>query len=117
MEPQTAIIEPDDLVLVTGASGFIGLRVVDSLLSLGYRNVRCMARPSGDARKLEDVVRRHGTVDRVEVTRGNLLSPEDCARAVRGVRVVYHLAAGRGDMFADAFMNSVVTTRNLLQAT
>src|SRR5439155_25423795 len=34
----------------------------------------------------------------------------------RGVRVIYHLAAGRSDMFADAFMNSVVTTRNLLRA-
>lgn len=113
METGNAIIEPDDVVLVTGAAGFIGLRVVDCLLRLGYRNVRCMARPSADGRKLEEVVRGRGAV---EVMRGNLLSREDCARAVRGVRVIYHLAAGRSDMFADAFMNSVVTTRNLLRA-
>jgi nucleoside-diphosphate-sugar epimerase len=117
METDTSIIKPDDLILVTGASGFIGLRVVDSLLSRGYRNLRCMARPSGDLRTLEHVARRHGTADGVEVMLGNLLSADDCARASGGVAVIYHLAAGRSDMFADAFVNSVVTTRNLLQAT
>jgi nucleoside-diphosphate-sugar epimerase len=49
--------------------------------------------------------------------KGNLLSREDCAAAVRGIAVVYHLAAGRGEkLVADAYMNSVVTTRNLLEA-
>ena len=47
---------------------------------------------------------------------GNLLSGDDCAYATKGVAVIYHLAAGRSDMFADAYLNSVITTRNLLQA-
>jgi nucleoside-diphosphate-sugar epimerase len=48
---------------------------------------------------------------------GNLLSMEDCLRATKDASVAIHLAAGRGEKsFPDAFMNSVVTTRNLLEA-
>lgn len=48
---------------------------------------------------------------------GNLLSREDCIAATQDVIVVLHLAAGRGEKFyPDAFMNSVITTRNLLEA-
>ena len=37
--------------------------------------------------------------------------------AARNAKVIFHLAAGRGEKsFPDAFMNSVVTTRNLLDA-
>jgi nucleoside-diphosphate-sugar epimerase len=48
--------------------------------------------------------------------KGNLLSSEDCAAATKDVAVIFHLAAGTGEKsFPDAFMNSVVTTRNLLE--
>jgi nucleoside-diphosphate-sugar epimerase len=117
MNEPAAAHNTDQLILVTGAPGFIGLRVADNLLSRGYRNIRCIARPTGNIRKLEELVRAHGASATVEILRGNLLSAEDCVRATNGVSVIYHLAAGRGDMFADAYMNSVVTTRNLLQAT
>jgi len=51
------------------------------------------------------------------VIKGNLLSREDCTTATKDVAVIFHLAAGRGEKsFPDAFMNSVVTTRNLLDA-
>ena len=54
---------------------------------------------------------------RVEVLEGNLLSRDDCRAAASGAAVIFHLAAGRGEKsFPDAFMNSVVTTRNLLDA-
>jgi len=115
--PMTSFVATDDLILVTGAAGFIGRRVVDSLLSRGYRRVRCLVRPSSDVGKLEEIVRRRQAADRVEFLMANLLSREDCLRATRDVVVIYHLAAGRADVFADAFMNSVVTTRNLLDAT
>jgi nucleoside-diphosphate-sugar epimerase len=53
----------------------------------------------------------------VEMFRGNLLSREDCDAATRGAAVVFHLAAGRGEKsIPEAFRNSVVTTRNLLEA-
>ena len=52
----------------------------------------------------------------MEFIRGNLLSREDCIAGTKDVAVIYHLAAGRGEKsFPDAFMNSVVTTRNLLE--
>jgi nucleoside-diphosphate-sugar epimerase len=54
---------------------------------------------------------------KIDLMRGNLLSRDDCDRATRDVAVIYHLAAGTGEKsFADAFMNSVITTRNLLDA-
>jgi nucleoside-diphosphate-sugar epimerase len=43
------------------------------------------------------------------------LSKSDCDAITDGAKVIYHLAAGTGTKsFADAFANSVVTTRNLL---
>ena len=53
------IIGPDDRILVTGAAGFIGSRVVESLLDRGFRNLVCFARPSSDLARLETVVKRH----------------------------------------------------------
>jgi len=48
---------------------------------------------------------------------GDLRSPADCRAAATDVAVVYHLAAARGEKsYAEAFLNSVVTTRNLLDA-
>jgi nucleoside-diphosphate-sugar epimerase len=116
-ELNASIIGPSDLILVTGATGFIGSRVVQSLADRGFRNLRCLIRPSCDAAKVTTLstCRRDGTP--LEVVRGNLLSREDCLAATAGVRVIIHLAAARGEKsIPDAFMNSVVTTRNLLDA-
>jgi len=111
------LIGADDPILITGASGFIGLKVVESLLNLGFRNLRCFARPSGRVSRLEALLERRGHGAGVAVVRGNLLSREDCLEATRDVALVLHLAAGRGEKSVpDAFMNSVVTTRNLLDA-
>ena len=110
------IIAPDDIVLVTGATGFIGKRVVRSLLDHGVRRIRCFVRNSSPASKLQDL-RDHAGAAELDVFRGNLLSPDDCNAVVKDVSVVIHLAAGRGEKsIPDAFMNSVVTTRNLLEA-
>ena len=84
----------------------------------GFRNVVCFARPSSDLSKLEAGIKNQLPDTRIEVLRGNLLSRADCEAASKEVSVIYHLAAGTGEKsFPDAFMNSVVTTRNLLEAT
>ncbi len=116
MERGDFIIGPNDPILLTGATGFIGVRVTRDLLDRGFRNLRCFTRPSGKLSRLEAF--RDGPDDlRVEVITGNLLSREDCATAVKDVALIFHLAAGKGEKsFPDAFMNSVVTTRNLLEA-
>lgn len=116
MEGDTFIVGPDDAILITGASGFIGPALVESLLRHGFRNVRAFARPSSDLTRLEAVLGRQAELARVEVIRGNLLSREDCIEATRGVAVIFHLATGGDKSFPDAFMNSVVTTRNLLES-
>ena len=109
------LIEPDDLILVTGASGFIGKRVVQRLIDTGFRNVRCLVRPSSKS-KLSGLL-SIGNAGEVEIVSGNLLSREDCVAIARDAKAVIHLAAGRGEKsFPDAFMNSAVTTRNLLEA-
>ena len=118
MERDDWIITREDPILVTGASGFIGVRVVESLMECGFRHLRCFVRPSGRSGKLEAIARRGGGGDAcIDIVTGNLLSRDDCAAATRDVAVIYHLAAGRGEkLVADAFMNSVLTTRNLLEA-
>ena len=117
MQSDTLLISPDDLILITGAAGFIGSRLVENLLDRGYRNLRCFARPSSAGGRIEALSDLHRDRARIEVFKGNLLSPEDCAAATKDVAVIFHLAAARGEKsFPDAFMNSVVTTRNLLEA-
>lgn len=115
-EGRSFIVDKNDTLLVTGASGFIGTRVVDALLGRGFRRLRCLVRPSSNIAQLNAIISQHGASD-VEIVRGNLLSRDDCRRVAENAAVVCHLAAGRGEKsYPDAFLNSVVTTRNLLDA-
>jgi nucleoside-diphosphate-sugar epimerase len=109
------IIRPDECVLVTGANGFVGSRVVRTLLSYGFKQIRCLTRPTSKSGNLEAIANEFGGTS-VDVISGNLLSPDDCRRAAKDVSVVYHLAAGVEKSFPGCFLNSVVTTRNLLEA-
>ncbi|MZD08836.1 NAD(P)H-binding protein, partial [Streptomyces sp. SID5785] len=71
------------LCLVTGASGYIGGRLVPELLEQGYR-VRCMAR-------WPERLRDFDWADDVETVRGDVLDAESVARALDGVDVAYYL--------------------------
>jgi nucleoside-diphosphate-sugar epimerase len=111
------LIELETPILVTGAGGFIGSRVVQSLIGRGFRNVRCLVRSTEGCAKLEADLKSTRRSACLQVLAGNLLSKKDCMEASQGVAVIYHLAAGSGaKSFPDAFLNSVVTTRNLLEA-
>ncbi|MFG2679913.1 SDR family oxidoreductase [Streptomyces sp. NPDC048392] len=79
--------------LVTGATGYIGGRLVPELLGAGHR-VRCLAR---SPHKLRD----HPWAGEVEVVRGDATDADSVARATEGVDVAYYLvhALGSGDDF------------------
>ena len=74
--------------LVTGASGYIGGRLVPELLAAGYR-VRCMARDPG---KLGD---RPWSAD-VEIAVADALDGTAVRRAVEGIDVAYYLIHSLG---------------------
>lgn len=83
------------VILVTGATGYIGGRLVPELLDAGW-TVRCLARTPA---KLEAATWR----DRVEVVEGDVLRPETLAAAMAGCEAVYdlvHAIGGRGDWAA-----------------
>jgi nucleoside-diphosphate-sugar epimerase len=104
-------------VLVTGAAGFVGAAVVESLLKQGFGKIRCFTRSRSSVAKIDELIRRYGRQAQIEVISGNLLAREDCAKAVQDVAVIYHLAAATGlKSIPHAFLNSVVTTRNLMEA-
>jgi nucleoside-diphosphate-sugar epimerase len=110
------IASTNERILVTGSNGFIGARVVEILLEYGYRNIRCFIRPSSRLDRLEKALSRFNAGKNVELVKGDLLSRDDCRKAAEGVSVIYHLAAGMEKSFAGAFMNSALTTRNLMDA-
>ena len=111
-----SILSPHDTILVTGSSGFIGSKVVETLLRRGITNIRCLVRSSTRLGRLESVLDRCGRDARVEIVAGDLTSPDACAAAARGVSIVYHLAAGMEKSFAGAFLNSALATRNLIES-
>ena len=111
-----SIIGFDERILVTGSNGLIGHKVVEMLVARGYRNIRCFTRPTSNLSKLEKIIHTASKDVKIEVVQGNLLVEADCEKATEGVSVIYHLSAGSEKSFAGMFMNTVVTTRNLLEA-
>src|SRR6185436_14399365 len=104
MEHQPLIIGVDDPILITGANGYIGARVVENLLARGFRHLRCFVRPSSAMAKLEATAVRQNGRARIEIFKGNLLSRENCLEAAKDVAVIFHLAAGVGEKSVpDAF--------------
>jgi uncharacterized protein YbjT (DUF2867 family) len=95
------------LVLVTGATGYIGGRLAPRLLDAGYR-VRCLVR---DPARLEG----RPWAERVELASGDVLQPETLAAAMEGVTAAYYLIhsmAGGEDFHA----RDVRAARNFAQA-
>jgi uncharacterized protein YbjT (DUF2867 family) len=81
--------------LVTGATGYIGGRLVPELLAAGHR-VRVMTRSP-------ERLRDHPWADRVETVRADAADAEAVARACAGTDVVYYLihALGSGPEFEE----------------
>src|SRR5262245_24944968 len=80
----------DDLVLVTGAGGFIGGHIVADLKRQGYRNVRAV-----DIKPLEEWYQHSHDVEALSL---DLTLKENCEKATEGARQVYNFASNMGGM-------------------
>jgi len=110
------IISESDPVLITGATGFVGKHLLEYLLDAGFKQIRCLVRPTSNTSALAQLASRFDTT--LDLYRGDLMSMEDCSKAGRDCLVVYHLAVGSGGKsFPSSFMSTVIPTRNLLEAT
>jgi uncharacterized protein YbjT (DUF2867 family) len=96
-----------DAVFITGATGFIGRRVLASLGNSYNRPIRCLVR---EGRPFED-----GPA--VSAIRGDLDRPESFAAALSGAHTVLHLAArtGKGSR-RDHFTANCEGTEKLVRA-
>jgi nucleoside-diphosphate-sugar epimerase len=102
-------------ILVTGAGGFLGKAIVERLLAHGETDLRCMLRDPSKARGLEQIASRYPEA-KLEFVTVNLRNLAEIGRAVSGCEIVIHAAAALKGSPAEMFMDSVVASRNLLEA-
>jgi uncharacterized protein YbjT (DUF2867 family) len=93
-------------ILVTGATGYLGGRLVPQLLDAGHE-VRCLSR---SAAKLRDVP----WAGAVEVVEGDALDPAALDRALRDVDAAYYLihSIGTGPRFSESDRRAATTMAN-----
>jgi uncharacterized protein YbjT (DUF2867 family) len=92
------VIAPGDMIAVTGATGYVGGRLVPALLEAGYR-VRCLVR---EPRKLDARPWRHHP--HVEVVTNDLGDSVAVAAVLEGCRAAYYLVhsmVATGGAYAD----------------
>ena len=95
------------LVLVTGATGYIGGRLVPRLLEAGYQ-VRCLVR---DADRLQG----RPWSDQVDIVEADALRPETLPEAMAGVWATYYLIHSLSDT-EEYRERDIIVARNFGQA-
>lgn len=101
-----SLTDSSSLILVSGATGYVGGRLVPRLLQRGYR-IRCFVRDA-------DRLRAQPWGDRVEVAVGDALEPSTLEPAMEGVDAAYYLihSLGSGDDFAERDRRAATYFRN-----
>ncbi len=97
-------------ILVTGATGLIGSRLVEALAAKGY-HVRSLVRKSSASSNLKKLG--------IELGYGDITDKESLEKALKNVDTVYHLAAIRGEKLLPRekyWEVNVKGTENLLEA-
>ena len=82
------MVDDKPIILITGATGYIGGRLVPRMLDQGYR-IRCLVR---DADRISGRPWYH----QVEVVQGDALRPETLSKALEKVSVAYYLIHSLG---------------------
>ncbi len=108
----------DDIVLVTGASGFIGGHLVGTLATQGRRVRAAVGR--SDLYSSHELPWRAEASESLEVIVGDLADRRFAEAALHGVATVVHLAGATGPESAEQgmytlFDSNVVTTFNLFE--
>jgi uncharacterized protein YbjT (DUF2867 family) len=83
--PNTSTLSP--LILITGATGYVGGRLLKTLEAAGHR-VRCLAR--------RPEVLRSTVATETEVMQGDVLNPNSLLPALEGVDTAYYLVHSMG---------------------
>jgi nucleoside-diphosphate-sugar epimerase len=114
----------DNLALVTGGAGWLGSRLVGTLVHglpectwmpqpVPELRVRCLVLAGEDASLVEELG------DRVEIVRGDITHPEDCTRLCQGAHgaTLFHIAGIiHPSRRAEFYSINVDGTRNVLNA-
>src|SRR5512144_396422 len=104
----------DDLVVVTGAGGFIGGHLVRVLQQRGHTKIRAV-----DVKPLNEWYQK---TPGVENQVGDLALLEPCRAAAKGARMIYNLAADMGGMGfiethkAECMLSVLINTHLLMAA-
>jgi len=110
----------NQVVLVTGATGFIGSHLVEELLDIGL-TVKALAHYNGRG-DLGHLNRMRGKFhDRLEIIMGDIRDPFFCNRISSNVDIVFHLAALIGIPYsyiapAEYIATNISGTLNILEA-
>jgi nucleoside-diphosphate-sugar epimerase len=102
-------------IFITGAGGFLGKRIVKSLLEAKCNDLVLGIRQAKSVDPLKAVTDSFPQAN-VRLVQANLMNPSQLADAFDGVDMIIHCAAGMKGAPADMFMNSVIASRNMLDA-
>jgi nucleoside-diphosphate-sugar epimerase len=102
------------VILVTGASGFIGSHLVGALVGAGHE-VRALVRSEQGADRVRAAVAPAGA-EAVDVVYGDVRDPDSLRRAAKGCELVHHLAGPYKGSPAELHAAHAEGTANLLGA-
>jgi len=99
-------IKKGEMYLVTGGSGFLGEKLIESILAQGG-SVRSFSRNEG---KLINLKQKN---PQIEIATGDISDPFEVLQACHGVRGIFHLAASKHVGLAETYSRECVKTNVL----